>query len=66
MVMLKKFKTSLPINVEIVRTVKTVMATTLAVCALALLSQLLVAVINIGMLPIGLTIANSAIPVLNK
>ena len=53
-------------NVAIVSTINTVIATTFAVCARAFFSQPLVALTNKGMLPIGLTIAKSAIPVLNK
>ena len=64
--MLKNAKMSLPKKVETVSTLNTVTATTFAVRTRAYLGQPLVALIKTGTLPIGLTIANSAMPVLNK
>lgn len=66
MEMLKKFKISPPKKVAMPKTLKTVMATTFAVCVRSCFDQWLVALIKIGKLPMGFTIAKSATPVLKR
>ena len=62
----KIFKTVSPIKAEMVSTINTVIETVRAVLARSCLRQPSVALIKIGIMPMGFTIANRAMVVFSK